>query len=236
MGKIKCLIVDDEAPARRIIEGFLERVDEAVLVASVKNAVEAFNVLQKDKVDVIYLDINMPEITGISLLKMLQSHPVVILTTAYSEYGVESYEYNVTDYLLKPIRFERFLKSFEKARNTIMNQSIATEGKFTQEYFEFKVDREMKKVAIKDILYLQSLGNYLKVFTARKIYLTPLTTKEAEEHLKDLNFLRLHKSIIVNTAFITAYTSETVTINETVLAIGKTYRKYVMKKLKELDV
>ena len=169
MKKIQCLIIDDEAPARRVIKEFLQRLDDTETAGEAKNAVEAYNLLQKNKIDVLLLDINMPEINGIGLLRMLQAPPVVILTTAYGEYGVESYEYNVADYLLKPIRFERFVKALDKARKIIAGQAVAVESKFTKEHFEFKIDRGYKTIPIQEILYLQSLGNYIKVITNTKL-------------------------------------------------------------------
>lgn len=232
MGTIKCLIVDDEAPARRVLETYLEKLDGAELAGMAKDAVEAYNLLQKEKVDLVFLDINMPEISGIALLGMLHSPPIVILTTAYAEYGVESYEYNVADYLLKPIRFERFLKAFDKAKLMLL-QSTVTESNLSQNHFEFKAGREWIKIPVSEILYLQSLGNYLKIFTPGKTYLSLLPTKEAEMLLSKGPFIRLHKSVIVNLAFVSDYNADSVTVNNTVLAIGKTYRKYVDEKLKQ---
>lgn len=234
MKKIKCLVVDDEAPARRIIEGFIEKTEEAELIGSVKNALEAKSIIDKKVIDVVFLDINMPEISGIELLKMIEVPPVVVLTTAYAEYGAESYEYEVTDYLLKPIRFERFNKAFLKVKQVLNNQSITTESKFTQEYFEFKADRELKRILLKDIFYIRSLGNYIKVVTKNKAYLTILTTNEAEGMLRGSDFIRIHKSIIVNIAAITSYTSDSVALNDTSLTIGKTFRKYTIEQLSKV--
>lgn len=235
MAKIKCLIVDDEAPARRVIEGFLNKVEEAEVVGMAKNAIDAYNILQKSNVDVMFLDINMPEITGIGLLKMLQVPPVVVMTTAYSEYGAESYDYDVADYLLKPIRFERFLKAFDKSRKIVLNQTLTTDSVFKDGNFEFKVDREQMSLPICSILYLQSLGNYLKIFTKeKKSYLTLLTTKEAEEMLKKSQFIRVHKSFIVNASAITEYTTEKIFIDGRELPVGKTYRKYFLEEMQLL--
>lgn len=232
MAKIKCLIVDDEAPARRVIEGFLNKVEEAEIVGGAKNAIEAYNILQKTKVDIMFLDINMPEISGIGLLKMLQVPPVVIMTTAYSEYGAESYDYDVADYLLKPIRFERFLKAFDKARKIVLSQTLTTDSTFKDGNFEFKVDREYKSIPINSIWYLQSLGNYLKIFTSdKKSYLTLLTTKEAEDMLKKSQFIRVHKSFIVNANVIADYTSEKLIVDGKEIPVGKTYRKYFLEEM-----
>ncbi len=233
MTKIKCLIVDDEAPARRVIAGFIALIEDAELIGSVKNAWEAKTEIDVNNVDVVFLDIDMPEISGIELLKMIKMPPVVILTTAYAEYGAESYEYEVTDYLLKPIRFERFVKAFCKAKDVISKQALTDEGVFTKDYFEFKIDREIKKILLKEILYILSLGNYVKIVTTDKTYLSLITTKEIEEHLKGSNFLRLHKSIIVNTKAIEHFDNVSVTINKINLPIGKTFRKYVLDKLQD---
>lgn len=229
--KIKCLVVDDEAPARRIIESFIEKSQDAELIGSAKNALEAKSIIDKKIIDVVFLDINMPEISGIDLLKMIEVPPVVVLTTAYAEYGAESYEYEVTDYLLKPIRFERFNRAVQRVKQIVSNQCITTESKFTQEYFEFKADRELKRVLLKDIFYIRSLGNYIKVVTKHKAYLTILTTNEAEGMLIGSDFIRIHKSIIVNISAISSYSFDSVTINDTSLSIGKTYRKYTLVQL-----
>jgi len=235
MYKINCLIVDDEAPARRVIENYLNKIDSAVITGSVQNAVEAYNLLQNNKIDIIFLDINMPEISGVALLNMLQVPPIVILTTAYSEFGVVSYDYNVVDYLLKPIRFDRFLKAYDRAINMLGNQKLITETRIINDNFEFIVDKENKCIPVNEIRYLQSFGNYIKIFTGQnKNYLTLLTTKEAEEKLGKFQFIRIHKSFIVNINEIVNYETDSITLsdNNDKLPIGKIYRKYFIEAIK----
>jgi DNA-binding LytR/AlgR family response regulator len=227
--KYKCLIVDDEPPAIRIIENYLMKLENAEISGKASNAVEAFNLLQKQPVDILFLDINMPEISGLNLLKIIKDAPAIIITTAYSEYALESYDYNVTDYLLKPIRFERFIVAFEKAKKDrlLKRNGLSQEG---PEHFEFKVSNGVKKVALKEIVYVQSLGNYIKVFTEDRSYITLLTTKEAETALPKTSFIRIHKSFIINIAKVSGYTSESVQVNSIKLPLGKTYKKYFMER------
>jgi DNA-binding LytR/AlgR family response regulator len=226
---LKCLIVDDEPPAIKIIENYLSKLQGMEIVGTAANAIEAFNQLQANKVDILFLDVNMPEISGINLLKIIKDPPVVILTTAYSEYALESYEYNVTDYLLKPIRFERFIQAIEKAKT--VKQLKPVEPVIAEStHFEFKVNGCSKKIPFKEILYLQSLGNYIKVFTTLKSYVVLLSTKEAEGMLPKSKFVRIHKSFIINMTRVTEHDHEFVTLETEKLPIGKTYKKFFLEK------
>jgi two-component system, LytTR family, response regulator len=231
--KFKCLIVDDEPPAIRIIESYLLKLENMEIVAKASNAVEAFNYLQKQSVDILFLDINLPQISGINLLKILKNPPAVILTTAYSKYALESYEYNVTDYLLKPIRFERFIMAVEKAKTACHHVTplSAVEG---PEFFEFKTNDGLKKILFKEIKYLQSLGNYIRVFADGRSYVTLLSTKEAEVSLPKMHFVRIHKSYIININRVSSYSSNDVCIEDINLPIGKTYKKHFIERKENL--
>lgn len=223
--KYKCFIVDDEPPATRIIESYLSKLDSAELVGKASNALEALEFLQKNPVDILFLDINLPEVSGMNLLKILDHPPAVVLTTAYSEYAVESYDYNVVDYLLKPIRLERFIIAFEKAKREChrVMRPVVTEQ---PEHFEFRTNDGTKKIPFKEIRYLQSLGNYIKVFAGDRSYITLLSTKEAESALPRNVFVRIHKSFIVNINFVNSSSNETVSVGGMQLPIGKTYKRY----------
>jgi DNA-binding LytR/AlgR family response regulator len=225
--------VDDEPPAVKIIENYLSRLAGMEIVGTAGNAVEAFNILQANKVDILFLDVNMPEISGLNLLKLVKDPPVVILTTAYSEYALESYEYNVTDYLLKPIRFERFIQAIEKAK--VLKQLKPVEQPATSEntHFEFKANGSTKRIPFKEILYLQSLGNYIKLYTQGKSYVVLLSTKEAEAMLPKGKFVRIHKSFIINMSRVTACNAESVMLDTEKLPIGKTYKKFFLEKRSE---
>ena len=226
MAKLKCIIVDDEPQARRILESYILKIADLELVASAKNAVEAFEIIQHKSVDLIFLDINMPEITGIGLLQMLKTPPMIIMTTAYSEHAMESYEYDVVDYLLKPIRFERFLKSIDKVKKAGLAKKLVLDLRPVPGYLEFKTDGDVKQIKFEEILFIQSLGNYLKIVTPVKTYVTLKTTKETEEILPKTQFIRIHKSFIVNLEKICAVKGEEVMVDKHTLPIGKTYKKY----------
>ncbi|MEJ0055909.1 MAG: LytTR family DNA-binding domain-containing protein [Bacteroidota bacterium] len=172
----------------------------------------------------------MPEVSGIGLLKMLTVPPVVILTTAYSEYALESYEYNVADYLLKPVRFERFEKAIAKARALRLSQVVVGENKFSGDSFEFRMDGKVHRVPFHDILFLQSLGNYVRLFTERKTYLILKTTRETEEQLPRSDFVRTHKSFIVNINKMRGYDQHFVMINDHKLPIGKIYKRNFLEQ------
>jgi DNA-binding LytR/AlgR family response regulator len=227
--KLKCLIVDDEPPATRIIENYLSKLEDIEIVGKATNAVEAFNLLQKLPVDILFLDVNMPEISGLNLLKILKDPPSVILTTAYSEYALESYEYNVTDYLLKPIRFERFLVAFEKAKAERQYIKTSTLPEIPL-YFEFKINGGLKQIPLKEIKYVQSLGNYVKVITDERSFVTLISTKDAEMVLPKNIFVRIHKSYIINIEKVTSYSTAEVMIGKDKLPIGKTYKKYFTER------
>lgn len=226
---LKCLIVDDEPPAVKIIENYLSKLNNVELVGTASNAIEAIEFLKNNAIDILFLDVNMPEVSGINLLKIIKSPPAVILTTAYSEYALESYEHNVTDYLLKPIRFERFITAVEKARNA----KLLTVGKNTYTNaptsFEFKVNGVSKKIDLNEIIYLQSLGNYVKIFTAQKSYVALMTTKEAESFLPKSQFIRIHKSYIINALKVEDHSNEFVEMPGVRLPIGKIYKKYFIE-------
>lgn len=229
----KCLIVDDEAPARKIIERFVKRFEELELTDTAKNAIEAMNILKEKKIDIIFLDINMPEISGIALLKMLTEPPIVILTTAYSEYALESYEYNVADYLLKPIRFERFAKAIDKAKALKGNQQLVSLDNFNQDIFNIELHGEKVSIPTSEISYFQSLGNYIKLYSTTKSYVFLKTTKELEDELNPNTFVRVHKSFIVNINKINKTALDFIVVNETKIPIGKTFKKYFKSKIKD---
>jgi len=226
---LRCLIVDDEPPAVRILQNYLCKLEGVSLVATAGNALEAYNILQKEKIDLIFLDINMPEISGLNLLKILKEPPAVILTTAYSEYALESYEYSVVDYLLKPIRFERFMAACEKAR-VARKQILSNVETTVPDFIEFRINGGLKKLPVNDILYFQSLGNYIKVFLLQRSYIILLTTKEAESTLPKGQFLRIHKSYIVNMSKVGEFSNEYVDVAGVKLPLGKTYKRYFLEQ------
>jgi DNA-binding LytR/AlgR family response regulator len=199
---MKCLIVDDEPLARELIESYVNRVEGLTLVKSCTNAVEAFSVIQQKPIDLIFLDIQMPQVSGIDLLKSLKPRPRVILTTAFREYAFEAFDLDVVDYLLKPISFERFLRSISKIYQ--LNQPLepneyenAISQSYEDTYIFFKEDREMVKVFLQDILYIESLRDYVRVKTVEKQIITYQKISYLEQKLPESSFIRVHRSFIV---------------------------------------
>jgi len=222
--KTRVLIIDDEPRAHTVLQNYIARMPELELAGDCFNAIEAYQFLKKEDVGLIFLDITMPEIDGFGFLRMLEKPLPVIFTTAHSEFALESYEYNAVDYLKKPIPFERFLKAVNKATQWIGNKvNIAP----LKRSIELKINGETQTIQLDKIFYIQSLGNYVKVFMDRKNCLTQVTTKELEDMLPRNSFLRIHKSFIVNRFKITKVSDEELSVGETVLPIGKTFKKYV---------
>ncbi len=228
---MKCLIIDDEPPAQRIIENFVEQTTGLQLAGKCFHAREALDFLHKNTVDLLFLDINMPVISGLSFLRTLQNPPLVIITTAYREYAIEGYELNVVDYLTKPITYERFFQAVDKAmarfRPTKQNLKTATNGTNKPAEFIFvKDDKTTYKIDLESIKFVESMGDYVKIITTAKNYITNQTMKHLEELLPPEKFLRVHKSFIVALAHIHSITGNRITIgNYDDIPIGKTYRK-----------
>jgi DNA-binding LytR/AlgR family response regulator len=192
MTKIKVLIVDDEPRAHKILENYIARTPELELVGNCYNAVEAYKFLKAHPVNLVFLDITMPEVDGFGFLKMLDKPPLIIFTTAHSEFALESYEYNAVDYLKKPIPFERFTKAINKLIHWI-EKGITMEPVTTN--IDLKIEGSIRSISLSQILFIQSLGNYVKIVLEDKILITQITTTELEENLPKSQFLRIHKSI-----------------------------------------
>ena len=230
---IQCLIVDDEPLAREIIRRYIEEVPTLNLAGECANALQALAVLQKQVVDLLFLDIRMPQLNGNDFLKTLKNPPKVIFTTAYPEYALEGYELDVADYLLKPVPFDRFLKAVNKVFPTGQSNADnrATEELKTEAFVYFRADRKMVKVMLQDILYIESMKDYIKVVTGNGIIITKQSISSAEEMLPEKEFARVHRSYIVSLKKIRTFTSELIGIGNTEIPIGKLYRNGVMKVL-----
>jgi DNA-binding LytR/AlgR family response regulator len=222
--KTRVLIVDDEPRAHAVLQNYIARLPELELAGDCFNAIEAYQFLKKESVDLIFLDITMPEIDGFGFLRMLEKAPPVVFTTAHSEFAVESYEYNAIDYLKKPIPFERFLRAVNKCRQWLDN-NISLQPQITS--ITLKVDGEMQHIPLDTVAYIQSLGNYVKIYTDRKNFMVQITTRELEDMLPKNAFLRIHKSFIVNRSRVNKVNDEDLVVGTTVLPIGKTFKKYV---------
>lgn len=235
MKNLNCIIADDEPIARKILENYCADIPYLKIVASCKNAFEVLEILQNNKVDLLFLDINMPKLSGLSLLKTLQNKPEVIITTAYSEYAVEGFELSVTDYLLKPFSLERFLQAIFKVQKklTLPKEEISIIKEETKKSIFVKSDKKLIKLNLDDINHIEAFGNYLKIFTDKMI-LVPQTLSSFLEKLPN-SFLRIHKSFIINFDKLKLIDgNRIVLINDSKLPIGKSYRKDVLKKIDEV--
>lgn len=228
--KYQCLIVDDEPVAQQILEKYINQIEALHLIAKCSNAFEAMNILHQEKVDILFLDIKMPSLSGIEMLKTIQNQPKVILTTAFSEFAVESYEYGVIDYLLKPIAFERFLKTVNKIlllQNIDFNNGKAEEKLTIQPTFIFfKANKKIFKYYLVDILFIEGSGNYIKVHTQNDkplMVLDKLT--DLLEKLPPRQFLRVHKSFIINISHIIKIEGNVLFIRDREIPISNTFRK-----------
>lgn len=238
--KLRCMIVDDEPLALDVLETFIERLENLELVCRCNNAVEAYTCLQNEHIDLLFLDIQMPKLTGIDFLKSLAHPPRVIFTTAYRDYAVEGFELNAVDYLLKPIAFERFLKAVSKVGASEPYPAAATPATTTagaqpyQEAFIYlKADKKMVKVMLADILYIESLKDYIRVKTDSKEIISYQKISFLEEKLPADKFLRIHRSFIVALDKIQAFSATAVDIGKTEIPIGRFYKTEVLDVLNQ---
>ena len=233
---IKCIIVDDEPMARDVIRRYIEKVPLLQLFGECGNAIDAMVFLHNETVDLIFLDIRMPHLTGTEFVKSLRNIPKVIFTTAYKEYALEGFELDVVDYLLKPIRFDRFLRAVSKAfpqkRDELTENTAPVavqDKKINSGFIYLKADRKMIKLMLEDILYIESARDYLKVFTQNRSIVTRQTISSIEAMLSDNEFIRIHRSYIVSIKKINSFTHEIVEIGNKELPIGKFYLNSFLK-------
>jgi two-component system, LytTR family, response regulator len=232
---LKCLIIDDEPPAREVIRRYIEAVPTLEVAGESGNAIHAITFLQKNKVDLVFLDVNMPQLKGTEFLKVVKAPPPVILTTAFPEYALEGYELDVLDYLLKPIQFERFIKAVNKVFDIKGHSSMETKppaDEPKQEAFVyFRADRKMVKVMLNDILYIESMKDYVKIVTNNEVVITKQPLNSVEGMLPESQFVRTHRSYIVSLNKIKSYNHELIEIGKTEIPIGKLFRNGVLKVL-----
>ena len=226
---MKCLIVDDDDLSRGILEDLINDTSSLSLVASCDDPLKAFNMLKENDIDLLFLDIEMPKMDGISMLKSLNPLPQVILVTSHDEYAVESYEYDVTDFVKKPISAARFLKSIEKAskRYQKTNPSITTKG----ETIFIKSDSKLVQINTNQIYWIEALGNYMRVITEDGKYTILSTMKDVANKLPSDDFVRVHRSFIVRLDKIESIEDNYIIINENQINIGKAYKDGLNKKL-----
>jgi len=233
-----CIIVEDEPLARSLLENYIQKVPYLNLIQSFSDPLKALEFLRDNSVDILFSDIQMPEITGITLLKILQKKPLIILTTAYSEYAIEGYELDVLDYLLKPITFERFLKSVEKAsvrlnannganieKNVLDNDSVNSIAESVQPYIFVKDGTKLVKIKLSEIMYIEGLKDYVSIYTPTQKVVSLQTLKALELQLPEKQFIRIHNSYIVSLGWIEIIQREKILIGKVYLPISDTYRK-----------
>lgn len=219
---IKCIIVDDEPLAQEVLERYIVQTDSLQLIKKCGNAFEAHDILQKEEIDLIFMDIKMPVVNGIDFIKSLRYSPAVIFTTAYSDYAVESYSIEAIDYLLKPITHDRFLKSIARFR-----KQIASAQPEQKNHIYIKVSGSLIKIPYREILFVQSMKDYLKVFTTTEKHLTHLTMKALMDLLPSDTFIRVHRSFIVHALHITSIGKKEIEINGFKIPIGDNYREKI---------
>lgn len=239
MKPIKCLIVEDEPLAAKVLEKYIARLDHLQLVGKAENAVEAFNILNSKAVDLLFLDIKMPQITGTDFLRSLRNPPAVVFTTAYRDFALEGFELAAIDYLLKPISFERFMTAVSRFQYPTSESNVAignkTEDRVTgQEFIFVREDKRMKKVMLSDILFVESIKDYVKIITPNSGILTYLKMGYLEENLPNDRFIRVHKSYIANINAIQAFSATEIEIADTMIPIGRYYKQTVLQKLEHL--
>ncbi|RZN84579.1 MAG: response regulator transcription factor [Winogradskyella sp.] len=230
MKTLKCIIADDEPIARDIVENYIAEIPYLKLSASCKNAFEVLDVLQKEPVDILFLDINMPKLSGLSMLRTLQHKPEVIVTTAYPEYAIEGFELSVTDYLLKPFSLERFLQAVMKVKKNFISEPQPQNSQEIGDKFIFvKSDKKLIKIVIEAISHIEAYGNYVKIHTQEMI-LTAQTLTDILETLPP-QFLRIHKSFAINFNHLKLIdANQAVMKTNEKLPIGKSYKKQLLKK------
>jgi len=223
-----CIIVDDEPLARQGMQMNIEQISSLRLLGSFSNAMAANDFLLKEDVDLMFLDINMPELSGLDFLKSLRDAPLVIFTTAYPQYALESYELDAVDYLVKPIRIERFLKAVNKAENLLrlLQQENSTHEveKIADDFVYIKADRKFFKIWFKDILYIEGLKDYVVIYTADNKIITSMNVKTIAAQLPASIFARVSKSYVINVSHITSCDTELVYIQNNEIPLGQTFK------------
>jgi two-component system LytT family response regulator len=234
---INCIIVDDEPMAREILENHLQRIDTIKLIGTCKNAIEAFNLINSHKIDLIFLDINMPEISGLSFARSIDKNIKIIFTTAYREYALDGFDLSAVDYLLKPISFERIFQAINKYENESLSIDLKTPVEINLDKSDFifvKADRKMVKINFAAVDYIESLADYLQIHLKNKTIITRETITSIEAKLPQRDFLRIHRSYIVSINKIESFTNEFVEISKKAIPISRSYKNDVKLRLESI--
>jgi len=224
---ISCIIVEDEPSSQNILKRYINDYPELKLLGICNNAYEAIEILNKQSIDLIFLDVNLPKLSGLSLLKSLNKAPLVVFTTAYSQYAVEGFNVDAVDFLLKPFSFERFLKAVQKVTEKLNSASNSTNA----EYIMLQADKKMHKIYFNDIVFIEAKGDYMKIQCQHDALLVHKTMHEMESLLPKHRFIRIHKSHIISHQSIKYIEGNQVCVHDVLLPIGKTYRKRLMESI-----
>ena len=234
--RIKCLIIEDEPLAREVLRDYIRKLDDFEIAGEYENALEALSFLKQHRIDLIFLDINMPQLTGIDFLRSLSHPPKTIITTAHRKYALEGFDLKVLDYLLKPYSFERFFQAIEKYYETLTYPITLhnTDSPISREaYLYLQDNRKTHKVYLSDISLIESKGEYIQVRSGKKMIMTRSSLSAMEQLLPNDRFIRTHNSFIVSINHISAFTASTVEIGDTEIPISRKYKNLVMLSLKD---
>lgn len=235
--KTKCLVIDDEPLARDLMRSHIEKLENFEIVGECGDAMKALHILRNHQVDLMFMDIQLPQITGIEFLKTLKHPPKVIITTAYREYALDSFALDVVDYLLKPITFERFMKSInkyyqitqEEKPQQAMAVTLGTDN--TEAFIYVKENKKVVKVYLNEIIYVEGLSEYVQIYTDKKKIITKTSMTNMVNKLPENCFIRIHKSFIISLAKIEAFTSSSIEVKGKELPIGRSYKSSVLDTL-----
>ena len=237
--KTKCLIIDDEPLAQRILERYIQEINSFELVQKCNNALDAIDILKNQKIDLIFLDINMPKLSGLEFLRSLTNPPLVIITTAYAEYAIQGYELDVVDYLMKPFGMERFLKSIQKVHDILKPREYYQPEKNSGEskedqYIFVKSSKKTYRISLDDILYVEALGDYVKIYTTDRMIISYHSMKNLETLLSPKQFPRIHKSFIVSLAKIELIEGNQVKLRDRYIPIGTNFKAEFEKLIRTI--
>ncbi|MEP7377474.1 MAG: LytTR family DNA-binding domain-containing protein [Chitinophagaceae bacterium] len=233
MQQYNCIIVEDEPLAAEVLQDYIQQIPFLQLKAICGDAIYAIEILQKEKVDLIFLDIHLPKLKGLDFIKTLKHPPHVIIVSAYHEYALQGYEYNVIDYLLKPVEFSRFLMAVNKLRQSVQAETIVPSSTHSNEraYLFFNVGKKKVKIFLDEVLYIESLKEYIRIFTKTKSILTKFQLGQIESMLAKNNFIRVHRSFIVAKDKIDAFTAAEIEVNGKQIPVGRSYKELVQSIL-----
>jgi DNA-binding LytR/AlgR family response regulator len=237
--KIKCLIIDDEPLAQRILERYTQDVSSLEVVQKCNNALDAIEIMKEQKIDLIFLDINMPKLTGLEFLRSLQHPPMVIITTAYAEFAIQGYELDVVDYLMKPFGMERFLKAIQKVHDILKPRKYSllekTSGNSQEDQYIFvKSSKKTYRLNLNDILYVEALGDYVKIYTTNRMIVSYHSMKNMENLLSPKQFPRIHKSFIVSLSKIDLIEGNQVKLRDRYIPIGTNFKAEFEKLIRTI--